>query len=321
MAASGLARRSAGRVGTGQVSEAAAAAWLAETEAILFDCDGVIWRGTTPVPGAAEAVLAFREAGKRVVFVSNNSTKTRTTYVEKLESVCGIKATEDEIISSAFAASALLASLKLEPAEGCDKVGVFVVGEKGLHEELQAQGFNTHSLTDEESRSFVMGDFKLDSLLGDVQAVVQGFDMGFNYGKLATAASYIRYKGAKYIATNTDETFPVHGLLLPGSGSMVASLRTGCGTEPEVAGKPSPRMMELICSHIGVTPDKCIMVGDRLNTDIRFGNSTGAKTALVMTGVTNPAQLAEQPHGGEDCPDLVLDTIADFTPLLELLRK
>ncbi|KAA0153208.1 hypothetical protein FNF29_03396 [Cafeteria roenbergensis] len=305
-------RRSATRLASSDV--ATFRSWLDGVDAVLLDCDGVIWRGTTPIPGALAAIDALRAAGKRVVFVSNNSTKSRATYVGKLKRVCGIESTVDDVMSSAFAAASLLASKKLAPAEGHDQVGVFVVGESGLHEELRAQGFRTIGQDEGGGKPFDFAGFDVASLDGGVRAVVQGFDTEFSYNKLALAASYIRYARAEYVATNTDETFPAHGFVVPGGGSMVAALRTGCGVEPEVAGKPSPRLMDLIAAHIGVPASRCAMVGDRLNTDIRFGNSTGAQTALVLTGVTTAAQ-AEASKGPER-PDIVLDSIADVTALL-----
>jgi len=294
--------------------KAAFTEWFAGVEAVLLDCDGVIWRGATPIPGAAEAVEALRTAGKRVVFVSNNSTKSRTTYVTKLRNICGIEAVVGDIMSSAFAAAKLLKSRKLEPAEGHDDVGVFVVGEGGLHEELRALGFRTIGQDEGGGKPFDFAGFELSQLDGGVRAVVQGFDTSFSYNKMALAASYIRYRGAEYIATNTDETFPAHGLLIPGGGSMVAALRTGCGVEPTVAGKPSPKLMELISDELGVEPGRCVMVGDRLNTDIRFGNVTGARTALVMTGVTTEEEL-DGAHGDE-APDVVMPSLAVVAELL-----
>jgi phosphoglycolate/pyridoxal phosphate phosphatase family enzyme len=319
-AAAAVARRAATRIAISETGRATFQRWMDGVDAVLFDCDGVVWRGSHGIEGARETVSALRARGKRIVFVSNNSTKSRTDSVDKLRKVCGIESTTDEIVSSAFTAALLLKSKGLKPRGEDEKVKVYVVGESGLHEELRLHGFDTIGEEDGGGRRFDFAKFSVTDLDEAVQAVVQGFDGDFSYRKLAIAASYIRYRDAVYIATNTDESFPAHGVLIPGGGSMVAALRTGSGVDPEVAGKPSGLMMELICRTIGVPVERCAMVGDRLNTDIAFGNAHGARTALVMTGVTTDEDLAAcmgDAARNLERPDVVLRSVADVASLLE----
>jgi 4-nitrophenyl phosphatase len=132
-------------------------------------------------------------------------------------------------------------------------------------------------------------------------AVVAGRAVVLDYDELAAACSAIR-KGARFIATNTDSTFPTPEGLLPGAGALIAFLRVASGREPEVAGKPNPAAVDLVRARFGAVD---VMVGDRADTDGRFARAAGARFALVLSGVTRRSDLPVDPQ-----PDLVADDLA-----------
>jgi 4-nitrophenyl phosphatase len=261
-------------------------AWFDSIDTFLLDCDGVLWRAVDPVPGVAETIDVFRKNGKKVFFVTNNSTKSRDEYVSKLDATCNIKATKDEIISSAYAVSMYCKT------ESINKK-VYVIGQQGLANELKETA-NVQVLgLEDNKKSFSFGEFSPDMIIDpDVQAVVAGFDNEFCYYKLLCAVTYLRYHpGCKFIATNRDKTYPDAKMLIPGGGTIISAIVAGAGREPDVVGgKPSQSLLDIIenASNGSFTRSRTCMVGDRLDTDILFGNNGKlASTLLVLTGVTS----------------------------------
>lgn len=292
-------------------------AWLDATDTLLVDCDGVLWRATDGIPGVAETVEALRAAGKRVFFVTNNSTKSRADYVHKLASTAGIAATPDMIISSAYAAAVYCRT------HGINKK-VYVVGESGLINELREVAGVSVLGPEDWGRAFDFGSMKPDDLDKDVQAVVAGFDGKFCYYKLASAVSYLRYvPGCKFIATNRDETYPDKHLVVPGGGTLIAAIEAGCGREPDVvAGKPNAGLLEILESATGLDRKRTCMVGDRLDTDILFGNAGGlGSSLLVYTGVTSKADVEELSMADHRRPTHVMESFGDIHKLMKVLES
>lgn len=256
-------------------------------KAILFDMDGVLYRGERPLPGAAEAVELARSLGYRPFFLTNNSTRTRSQYVERLRRM-GIECTESDVITSAYATAEYLKSVAPNGAR------VYVIGEEGLKVELRLAGF-------------------LLSENGPVDFVVVGLDREFNYGKLARAQRAI-LSGADFIATNPDATFPTEDGLIPGAGSIVAAVERATGRRPKVIGKPEPFMLELALRLSGARREDCVVVGDRLDTDILAGNRAGMVTVLVLTGVT--AEEEAKGATGEMRPDFIIPDLRGLAGVL-----
>lgn len=147
-----------------------------------------------------------------------------------------------------------------------------------------------------------------------------GFDGNFNYFKLQRAVSYLRYTTPRipFIATNRDLTYPDAHQLVPGGGTLVAAVEAGAGRAPDcVAGKPSQGLVALVQSATGLLPARTCMVGDRLDTDIAFGNAGGFRSLLVLTGVSSRATL--EGARAEETPDLVVDSLGDLAPWLQAL--
>ena len=291
-------------------------AWFASTRTFLLDCDGVLWKGTAPIPGAAESVAYLRAAGKRVLFVTNNSTKSRVDYVDKLSAMCGIPASAGDILSSAFAAATYARTAGLQRA--------YVIGQAGLHEEMQAAGLTTLGAADFD-KPFAFGTLRPSDLDPAVDCVVVGFDGQFSYYKLNMAAAYLRYGAPRvaFIATNRDATFPDTHMVLAGGGTLVSAVETAAGRPPDVvAGKPSTALLDILeAAEPDVHRAHCCMVGDRLDTDIAFGNAGKlGSTLLVMTGVTHEADL-EAITDDLHRPRFVLPSFADLVGVLEAARK
>jgi glycerol 3-phosphatase-2 len=224
--------------------------------AVVLDLDGVVWLGDEPLPGAAEAVGRFREAGLAVGFMTNNSSLPVGGYVEKLARL-GLDADPSEVLTSALAAADLLAA-DLAPGSK-----VLACSGPGVVEALEARGFEV-----------------VDT--GPADAVVVGWHRTFNFDRLDRASAAIR-AGARFVATNLDATYPAADGLLPGNGSLVAAVATAAGRRPEVAGKPEMPTVALVRSRFG---DRGIIAGDRPSTDGALAATLGWPFALVVSSAT-----------------------------------
>ncbi|KAF9664338.1 hypothetical protein SADUNF_Sadunf16G0008000 [Salix dunnii] len=259
-------------------------------EAFLFDCDGVIWKGDKLIDGVSETLDWLRSKGKKLVFVTNNSLKSRIQYAKKFHSL-GISVAEDEIFSSSFAAAMYL-KVNNFPQEK----KVYVIGGEGILEELQLAGFK--------------------GLGGPVGAVVVGIDPRINYYKLQYGTLCIRENpGCLFIATNRDAVGHMTDLQeWPGAGSMVAAMCGSTEREPIVVGKPSTFMMDFLLQKFHINTSKMCMVGDRLDTDILFGQNAGCKTLLVLSGVTTQTTLEDPSNNVQ--PDYYTSQMSDLLRLL-----
>ncbi|NOZ58627.1 MAG: HAD-IIA family hydrolase [Euryarchaeota archaeon] len=244
-------------------------------KAFVLDLDGVVYRGRTLLPGVEEKIAKLRRRG-RVLFVTNNSTKTRAEYAEKLSSL-GVEVREDEIITSAYAAALYI-------AEHYPRAGVYVIGEAGLRKELEWRGISVRE--------------------SDCGVVVVGLDRRFTYEKLAIAQNHL-LRGAELLATNRDPTLVTERGPIPGAGSIVAAVERASGRRAKLVGKPSKIMGELILRHLGAEPQDALLIGDRLDTDIAMGKALGMRTALVLTGATK----REEVERSRIKPDYVLDRL------------
>jgi len=246
----------------------------------LFDCDGVLWRGDHLIEGVTEVLDMLRRQNKKVVFVTNNATKSRRSYKSKFDQL-GVQAHVDEIYGSAYAAAVYLSSvIKLPKTKK-----VYVIGMSGLEEELRDEGITIIGGTDLEDNTLEPFDLSKFTLDPEVGAVVCGLDTQINYTKLSKAFQYLtRNPGCHFIATNEDSTYPSSAGLLPGAGSISAPLRYALGQNPVCTGKPASTMLDCVKAKVHFDPKRTIMIGDRLNTDILFGKNGGLTTLLVLTG-------------------------------------
>jgi HAD superfamily hydrolase (TIGR01450 family) len=241
---------------------------------LCCDLDGVIWLGSTPIRGSAAAIAVLRQAGRRIVFVTNNSSSTRADFATKLASV-GIDATPDDVVSSATAAAEWCAvNVDLDEP-------ILVFAGPGVVEALRSVGC---------MRLIEAGDASTSTRYS---AVVCGWHRTFDFDRLAAATTAL-HRGARFVATNVDPTYPDVDRRLPGNGALVAALSTAAGRPPDiVCGKPSPPMAATVRRRVG---EFGIMIGDRPSTDGDFAAALGWPFALVLSGVAGPG-------GEEPIPD------------------
>ncbi len=260
-------------------------------KAVIFDLDGCLYRGDIPIEGASEALEELREIGFKVMFLTNNATKTVEEYTSRLNKL-GIKCQMEEVLTSGLATSIYL-------AERYGRVRVSPVGGRALEEELRRMGHTVLNLREKP----------------EVEFVVACLDFDFNYEKLKYACQAI-YGGARFVATNTDPTVPVEDRLIPGAGAIVAAISKATGRRPLVVGKPSPIIMRIALRKLGVNGFETVVVGDRLDTDVKAGWRINALTVLVLTGATSLRDL-ERWRGIK--PSLVLESVRELPKVLRKL--
>ncbi|KAL4185769.1 hypothetical protein AMTRI_Chr10g232320 [Amborella trichopoda] len=274
-------------------------------DAFLFDCDGVIWKGDTLIDGVPETLEMLRSKGKKLVFVTNNSTKSRKQYAKKFQTF-GISVNEEEIFSSSFAAAAYLKSINFPKEKK-----VYVIGEEGILEELELVGYTCLGGPEDGNKRIQLNSnffFEHDK---DVGAVVVGLDQYINYYKLQYGTLCIRENsGCLFIATNRDAIGHLTSQEWPGAGTMVAAICGSTQKEPIVVGKPSTFMMDFLLERFQIDTPKMCMVGDRLDTDILFGKNAGCKTLLVFSGVTTTSDLQGPTNSIQ--PDYYTSTVSDL---------
>lgn len=278
-----------------------AAGLLDSYDYFLFDCDGVIWLGDHLLPLVAETIALLKSSGKTVIFVTNNSSKARSDYERKFANLGIPGITRDEVFGSSYALAVYVERILQLPK---DKK-VWVLGEKGIEKELAEMGYVTVGGTDPDLTSggveFDAEHPQLRHLDPAVGCVVAGLSLTLNYLKLLITLQYLLKdnKSIPFVATNIDLTFPMKGQLLIGAGSVIETVSFASGRQPDaVCGKPNQSMMNTIKEMhpaLKATPKRGLMVGDRLNTDMRFGREGGLDTLLVLTGIETEESVLAQP--------------------------
>ncbi len=255
--------------------------------ALLFDMDGVLYRGQTLLPSVRDVIAYCQQHDLPFATITNNATRTRQQYEEKLHAL-GLPIRGEQVFTSAIITNMWL---RQHYPQGTP---VYAIGMRGLLDELFGDGY----FVPEQQQP---------------QLVVQGADFELTYERLKLGCLAIR-SGATYIATNPDRTFPTESGLVPGAGAISAALVAATGVEPRVLGKPQPAMFETALAMLGGAPASTLVIGDRLDTDIAGARAAGIPAALVLTGVTTRAEL----EASSLQPDLVLN---DLTELLARLRE
>lgn len=248
---------------------------------VVLDIDGCLTLGGRAVPGAAGAVAHLRRVGIRIVIATNNSTRSADQVATRLGDLLGCDIPADWVVTSAGVAAGML---------GPSDSPVLVVGEEGLYRALASRGL---AVTDDPDTA---------------RSVVVGLDRSFDYARLRAAARAVR-RGARFVASNDDATFPDPGGDVPGAGALLAAIEAAAGRRAEVAGKPHPPMLTEVAARLG--PGPTWVVGDRPETDLALAAAGGWIGVLVLTGVT------PDPTGVVPAPQVVLASVADLPPLLD----
>ncbi len=258
-------------------------------EGYVFDLDGTIYLGDELLPGAKRLILKLRELGKRVIFVSNNATKDPRMYAEKLARL-GLKTPASEIVNTVVTMTEWLLSNHPDAT-------VFPISEEPLKNSLSEAGIRISEDPEE------------------IDIVIASYDRTFEYRKLQIAFDAIWfYKRAMLVTTNPDRYCPFPGGRgEPDAAAIVAAIEACTGTKCQVnVGKPDPIMLETVMGLIGLDAKECVMIGDRLYTEIRMAKGAGIPSAVVLTGETTEDDLAGEPE--ENLPDYTLERIDQLVP-------
>ncbi len=252
---------------------------LEDVKLYLMDMDGTVYVGDEPIPGAMDALVTLKEKGRKVLFLTNNSSKTAEAYVAKLEKM-GYAATESDVFSSGEATIDFL----LKERKGKK---IYLLANAAVYKQFEDAGV---PLAEEGA-----------------DIVVLCFDTELTYQKLVTACNYLQ-EGKEYIASHPDFNCPANPYPVPDVGSMIELIKGTTGRVPDlIVGKPYSVMAKCVAERFGLKPSEIAMVGDRLYTDIMFAVNNGMKSILVLTGETSKEML----DASDVRPTVVLDTFSD----------
>ena len=262
-------------------------------KAFIFDVDGVLCWGENIIPGSPEAIQRLRNGGKKVIFISNNSTKSRSTYVQKFERL-GIPVVEEDLVLSTYATAQYVAGEKPGAA-------VYMVGAPGLREELELAGL---TLVEEPlNAEYVVAGSAFDGT-GKISQ-----DNGF---RITGALRALYHANAKFIATNPDRIFPSQEGVIPGTGAVIGALSYMLDREPDaIIGKPAPNIVKIALDRLGLKAEECVIVGD-MDTDMLAGERTGVPRVYVRSGAMTEDMLRKTLG---ITPDFSYDTVIDILKL------
>jgi HAD superfamily hydrolase (TIGR01450 family) len=252
-------------------------------QALILDMDGVLYQQNQPIGDLPAIFQRIGELGLKVMYATNNTVRTPAQYVDRLAHF-GVQSEEWQFITAPLATARALSNRWPEGGP------IHMMGEVGLRKVMEDKGF-----------------YHADE---DVLAVVSGLDKGFTYDMFVKGIRLI-VKGAPFIGTNPDLTYPTPEGLSIGTGGQLAILEACSGVKPEIIGKPYPAMMEMALERLGMQPEQTLVIGDRLNTDVASGQAAGCKTALVLSGIAT----REEAKNWNPRPDIIAE---DLTTILSL---
>ena len=258
-------------------------------EGAVIDLDGTVYLGDRPVDGAREGIERLREAGLELVFLTNNPIEERSVYRDRLRAL-GIDAATEEIVTAAWIAADYLATTHPEDA-------ALVLGEPALVEELRDAGVDVTS--DPDRATVVLASMDRSLEYADIRAALEAFDGD---------------PVPRFYATNPDRTCPTATGEVPDAAATIGAIEGTTGRELDgVLGKPSRFAAEAACRRLDTTPERCLVVGDRLETDVEMGRTAGMTTALVLSGVTDRDAVSASVIE----PDYVLDSLVEIGSVLQ----
>jgi arabinose operon protein AraL len=267
-------------------------------DGFVFDLDGTVYLGEAALPGSVEGIAELRRRGKRVLFVSNKPLEPRTKYAAKLTRL-GIPTPPEDVITSGYVLGHHLAQHQPE-------LRYYVIGEEALRAELRGHGLTVLNELDAQDPKEVIDPAGID-------AVVVAFDRTLDYRKLNTAYQALM-RGAWFYATNGDKTCPMPGGAIPDAGGTIAALEAMTGRKLQLlAGKPSTLTMEVALDRLGLPAERCMMIGDRLETDIAMGQNAGMLTAVALSGVSTRDDVARMPVP----PTFAIERLSELPTLIE----
>ncbi|MBB1095165.1 TIGR01457 family HAD-type hydrolase [Limosilactobacillus agrestis] len=240
---------------------------MKDYQGYFIDLDGTTYKGKEQIPAARRFIKRLQEAGKEVLFVTNNSTRTPEYVAENLRNNHDINVISENIYTTAIATADYLRTI------APSKSKIYVIGESGLRLALEKRGF---ILTDDQP-----------------EYVVVGLDTSVTYAKLERAVLLIR-NGAKFIGTNADSNLPNERGMVPGAGSLIKLVEYATQVKPVMIGKPEAIIMEMALERVRLPKEKVIMVGDNYHTDIEAAINVGMDSLLVYTGLSRPEDVTKE---------------------------
>jgi len=263
---------------------------IRDKKLFLLDMDGTIYHENTLIPGAYEFLQTLASKGKDYIFMTNNSSKNKYAYIEKLRSL-GIKVEERNIFSSIDSTILFLKQNK-------QKVKIYLVGTQSFKKELKEAGFQV-----------VESSYKGK----DIDYVLVGYDTELTYEKIENACYHISL-GKRFIATNMDLRCPLKdGRFIPDCGAICNMITSAVNVKPIYLGKPAKEMIFAISSQNHIPLDEMMCIGDRLYTDIACGINAGITTGVVFTGETTPNDLKNTMY----VPDYQFESIAELYEIIK----
>ena len=256
---------------------------LEEIEAVFLDLDGTIYLGGELIPGALDFLKRCEQRGIKRFFLSNNSSRSVDQYLKKLHAF-GIPAEKKDVLLSTHDLLSWLAKNNVSET--------WLIGTEGMKEMLEEQGITTDSKSPEY--------------------VVLGYDTEISYEKIATASIHM-HAGTPLVASHPDMVCPSPEGGLPDVGAYLAMLKVTTGKDPEhITGKPNAGMILHKIEELGLLPEKCAMVGDRLYTDIAMANRAGCVGILVLSGEATMDDVAKLEQGAEQMPTIIVNSVAEL---------
>jgi NagD protein len=248
-------------------------------EGFIIDMDGVIYHGNRILPGVQDFLAWMENNGKQYLFLTNASQRTPKELREKLLRL-GIDVSDDHFYTSALATASFLASQKSNGS-------AYIIGDAGLIHALYSVGYTTNN---------VNPDY-----------VVVGDTSGYNFEKIETAVNLV-LNGARLIGTNPDVSGPVENGITPSVKALIAPIEIASGKKAYFVGKPNPLMMRIALKRLGIKREDAVVIGDRMDTDIRCGLESEIDTLLVLSGITTREDIDKFPYR----PQYVLNGVADL---------
>lgn len=245
----------------------------------IIDMDGVIYHGNKILPGVPEFLRWLEDSGKKYLFLTNASQRTPKELQEKLQRL-GIIVGEEHFYTSALATAGFLSSQKPNGS-------AFIIGDAGLIHAMYSVGYTTNN---------VNPDY-----------VIVGDTSSYNFEKIELAVNLV-LKGARLIGTNPDVSGPVETGISPSVKALIAPIEIVSGREAYFVGKPNPLMMRIALKRLGLKREEAIVIGDRMDTDIRCGMESEIDTLLVLSGITSREDIDSFPYR----PKYVLNGIIDL---------
>jgi NagD protein len=250
-----------------------------EKVGFIIDMDGVIYHGNKLLPGVKEFVGWLNLAGKKYLFLTNASERTPKELQEKLSRL-GIEVSEDHFYTSALATASFLASQKPNGS-------AYIIGDAGLINALYNAGFTMNNI--------------------DPDYVVVGESRSYNYEKIETAINLV-IKGARLIGTNPDTTGPIENGIVPATKALISPIEIATGKKAYYVGKPNPLMMRIALKRLGCKREEAVVIGDRMDTDVRAGLESEIDTLLVLSGITTMESINNYPYR----PHFILGGVIDL---------